>query len=196
MIGRVFVAASMVAVALFGGLMPVAAAEPPTTPTELPCEPPAGFAHCLRVAVYIDAATTTVWPLVASITEMPVYFPDFDYAATAMSTFRPGVTYAVTYKPFDVTGVYEIVAVEPGREMAGKQVSTGPLPAFGYVHRFVPHRGGTVSDEVVYYTLPFGIIGKLADRFVVRRRLRDVLVTAHAILKRRAESVAPQPSPR
>ena len=50
----------------------------------------------------------------------------------------------------------------------------GPYRRWVHRHRFAPEDGGTRMRDRVEYELPFGILGRLAHRLLVRRQLESI----------------------
>lgn len=75
---------------------------------------------------------------------------------------------------------------EPPQWFVDEMVS-GVLAAFRHEHRFLRRPGGgcTMLDTVTY-RLPCGPLGALADRLVVRRHLRRLLLDRNAEIARTA----------
>jgi len=161
-----------------------------TAPAFRDCDSTTAYTYCLRVQETIARPVTEVWPLVNRISNMPHFFPDFSYESTGSLRFAADQTYTVTYLPANATGIYQILEIVPERRMVGKQLS-GPLRKFKYDHQFRPAAitTQTISDETVYYTLPYGLLGRIANFFIVKRRLKKVLLNAHKRLKDMAESL-------
>ena len=52
--------------------------------------------------------------------------------------------------------------------------SRGPYRLWHHTHRFESHDGGTRMIDVVRYTLPLGIVGRLLHTFKVRRDIAQI----------------------
>lgn len=50
----------------------------------------------------------------------------------------------------------------------------GPYRFWHHLHRFREIAGGVEMQDVVYYALPYGVIGRLAAASLVRRQLRRI----------------------
>jgi ligand-binding SRPBCC domain-containing protein len=66
--------------------------------------------------------------------------------------------------------------------------ASGPLGHFRHVHQFVPEHGATLMVDTFEYELPLHLGGRLADRLVVERRVRRLLIDRAAYLKQEAEA--------
>lgn len=108
--------------------------------------------------------------------------------ARVLSRSGPGVsegttlTIGVPVGPFTLRWVARHGLVVPGREFSDEQVS-GPFSRWRHVHRFLPDpSGGTLVEDAIEYALPFGPLGRPADRFV-RARLRRMFDYRHEITR-------------
>ena len=70
--------------------------------------------------------------------------------------------------------------------------ATGPFRSFRHRHTFRSVDGGTVITDDWQHTAPFGPLGRLADRLVLARHMRQLLETRNAQLKAEAEAEPPQ----
>jgi ligand-binding SRPBCC domain-containing protein len=67
----------------------------------------------------------------------------------------------------------EIVHWDPPRAFEDIQLS-GPYRLWRHTHRFESVGGGTRMADVVRYSLPFGLLGRIAHRLTVRRNLEQI----------------------
>ena len=63
----------------------------------------------------------------------------------------------------------------------------GPFNHLRHVHEFLAADGGTLMVDSFDYASPLGVLGKLADLFLVRRYLERLLRTRNAFIKAVAE---------
>ena len=60
----------------------------------------------------------------------------------------------------------------------------GPYAFWHHTHKFTPIDEGTMIEDTVKYAIPFGIFGRLAHFFFVRRQLKRIFeFRARAISK-------------
>lgn len=69
-------------------------------------------------------------------------------------------------------------------------LATGPLPALAHVVTLTPTPLGTCVRDELRWTSPFGPLGRLADRLLLRRLLQVVLAARAEVLTARAERLA------
>jgi len=79
--------------------------------------------------------------------------------------------------PLDWTGVWE-EAVQPSRLVDGAVVS--PFRHWRHRHLFAEAPGGTLMTDHVEYALPFGVIGWILDRTVMRVIFAAMFRARHA----------------
>ena len=58
----------------------------------------------------------------------------------------------------------------------------GPFRFFRHVHRFIPDDGGTLMVDEVEFAAPFGVVGRLAEKMVLARYLRNLIVQRNRYL--------------
>ncbi|MEO8745099.1 MAG: SRPBCC family protein [Candidatus Dormiibacterota bacterium] len=64
---------------------------------------------------------------------------------------------------------------------------SGPLKAMRHLHQFVSEGDATLMVDTFDYGLPAGLLGRLADHFVVEGHLRQFLIERAEYLKAQAE---------
>jgi ligand-binding SRPBCC domain-containing protein len=60
----------------------------------------------------------------------------------------------------------------------------GPFSHWRHKHLFLPHEAGCLLRDVIDYSLPFGVFGRLVDRLLVRPRLRRLFDYRHEVTLR------------
>ncbi|MFI6509857.1 SRPBCC family protein [Streptosporangium sp. NPDC050855] len=69
-----------------------------------------------------------------------------------------------------------------------EQVS-GPFERWHHVHRFRPDgRGGTAMSDVIEFAAPFGPVGGIAERLVLRRYMAELIEARNRYVKKVAET--------
>ena len=83
--------------------------------------------------------------------------------------------------PFPVRWVAEHTGYVDGREFCDEQRG-GPFRCWRHLHRMLPEPDGrcTLEDQIEY-ELPFGLLGRLADRLAVRSKLERTFRYRHAV---------------
>jgi len=73
----------------------------------------------------------------------------------------------------------------------------GKFISFRHIHEFTIQPAGTLMRDTLIWTSPFGILGRLVDKFLLERHLRTLVSGRNARLKEIAEKPGTQePSPR
>ncbi|MDQ3253235.1 MAG: hypothetical protein M3R15_04900 [Acidobacteriota bacterium] len=60
--------------------------------------------------------------------------------------------------------------------------------SFRHIHEFLPHGNGTLMKDTLIWTSPLDILGKIADKLLIERHLRNLVQTRNTKLKEIAES--------
>jgi ligand-binding SRPBCC domain-containing protein len=67
-------------------------------------------------------------------------------------------------------------------------MTKGAFKTMRHEHHFVALDGSTVMMDKFIYEVPFGILGQLVDKLVLKRYMTRFLVTRNRIIKEVAES--------
>lgn len=68
------------------------------------------------------------------------------------------------------------------------EMKEGKFKSFKHEHSFVEKNGKTVMIDNLIYETPFGIFGKLFDKFLLKNYLTDFITKRNSILKNLAEN--------
>lgn len=84
----------------------------------------------------------------------------------------------ITYKVKPILGIAvfwmtEITHVERLKFFVDEQ-RKGPYKLWHHQHHFRPVEGGVEMTDLVHYSLPFGILGILANTLIVRNKLNEI----------------------
>lgn len=64
----------------------------------------------------------------------------------------------------------------------------GKFRSFKHTHEFSETSGVTLMRDTVIWTSPFGILGRLVDKLILERHLRDLVTGRNKMLKEIAEA--------
>jgi ligand-binding SRPBCC domain-containing protein len=67
------------------------------------------------------------------------------------------------------------------------EMRRGSFKSFRHVHEFVPTEDGTLMKDTLVWTSPLGILGRIADRLLIRRHLTELVKSRNVMLKKIAE---------
>ena len=67
-------------------------------------------------------------------------------------------------------------------------MTEGRFKSFKHIHEFTEHDGKTLMRDTIIWTSPFGILGKVVDKLLLERHLRDLVTKRNAKLKEIAEA--------
>lgn len=65
---------------------------------------------------------------------------------------------------------------------------SGSFKSMSHQHMFLPHEGGTLMRDIFRFDAPYGLIGRLAELFLLKRYMRKFLHQRNRIIKEVAES--------
>jgi len=98
-----------------------------------------------------------------------VYEPDANYVYSGML-----LTYRVSpLLGIPVTWITEITHVEFQKRFVDNQVH-GPFGMWHHIHEFEQVEKGTLARDILYYKMPFGLLGRATHSFIVRRQTEEI----------------------
>lgn len=81
-----------------------------------------------------------------------------------------------------------ISACEPSSFFVDEQV-TGPFQRWRHTHHFADDgHGGTNMRDIVEFTAPAGLLGRIAETLVLKRYMRDLIESRNHYIKQTTES--------
>jgi ligand-binding SRPBCC domain-containing protein len=153
----------------------------------------------LEFLTEIDAPQEAVWKLHDSLDGLKQITPP----GTKLRIINPPVrlekgirfTLLLRQPPIPFPMRWEVVYTEydPPLRFVDEQVK-GPFAWWRHEHRFEPRPDGrTCLRDVVEYTPPFGILGKIADALFIRRQLTAMFAYRHRVTKQTLEAARKEP---
>lgn len=129
-----------------------------------------------RFIVKADLAET--WAFFSSADNLPQITPPWlsfrNVSVPDAIALDARLDYTIRWLGLPVRWRTLIVDWSPPRQFVDLQLR-GPYSLWHHTHRFTPaDGGGTACEDRVLYRLPFGPVGRLAHRLVVRRQLLDI----------------------
>ncbi|MBI5020580.1 MAG: SRPBCC family protein [Ignavibacteriales bacterium] len=88
---------------------------------------------------------------------------------------RPGVliSYMIRIFGIRVRWISIITSYDPPMRFVDEQLR-GPYSFWHHTHTFKEHQGGTLITDEVKYAVPFGILGRVVRRIIIRRQLDKI----------------------
>jgi ligand-binding SRPBCC domain-containing protein len=86
----------------------------------------------------------------------------------------------------------EIKALKVGESFVDDQIS-GPFKFWHHRHSFEETDCGTVVEDLIHYSVGFGIFGEIARALVVKDQLAKMFEHRHAVLEEKFGKVTPSP---
>ncbi len=112
--------------------------------------------------------------------------PDMDFRITSEVPARmyEGMMITYTLRPLlglPVRWATEITHVDEGFRFVDEQ-RVGPYAMWHHEHTFTPVAGGVEMRDLVYYALPFGLLGDAAHALAVGARVRAIFEYRRRVL--------------
>ena len=91
--------------------------------------------------------------------------------------------------------VSEIKSVKEGESFVDDQVS-GPFKFWHHRHSFQEVEGGTLVEDLIHYSVGFGVFGEIARALVVKKQLENMFSHRRTVLEEKFGVLTQSPQPR
>lgn len=122
--------------------------------------------------ITVNASVQELWAVLSDLEELDKYDPTVK-TATIISTQRTGLNAARKVLMSDGKNWFEekITEFEPSRSLCYQLTDCSfPLKRLRHSYRFKPTPSGTELEQVMEYTVKFGLLGKVLDRLMIRKQ--------------------------
>jgi ligand-binding SRPBCC domain-containing protein len=144
--------------------------------------------HILERKLLLPIKVKEAWDFFsnpANLTQITPPWLAFKMTTDAPGRIYPGLILAYEVSPLagiPVKWVTEITQVkEPDYFIDDQRI--GPYKLWHHQHRFKEIRGGTEIIDIVHYALPLGPIGDIANKFIVKKQLKEIFDYREEYLK-------------
>ena len=128
---------------------------------------------------FVPASLDVVWDFFSSPANLSKITPPemgFNITSPVQPEMYPGMF--ITYKVSPAMGIKlnwltEITHISKGKYFIDEQ-RLGPYSIWHHEHHFREVTGGVEMHDVLYYQVPFGLIGKLAGLFFVNNKVKQI----------------------
>ena len=128
---------------------------------------------------FVPATLDVVWDFFSSPSNLSKITPTemgFKITSQELPVMYPGMF--ITYKVSPALGiklnwVTEITQISEKKFFIDEQRS-GPYRIWHHEHHFKEAEGGVEMRDILYYQVPFGFLGRLADLFFVSNKIKQI----------------------
>lgn len=133
----------------------------------------------LKKTQFIPVDMEQCWKFFSSPENLKLITPSymgFEIKTQLPEKMYEGLMISYTVRPvfgIPISWITEIKTVVENQFFVDEQ-RKGPYSIWHHEHHFKAKNGGTEMIDVVSYTLPFGLIGKILHRLFVRKKLEEI----------------------
>ena len=135
----------------------------------------------LEFTQLIDTDIKTAWNFFSSPLNLEKITPDdmsFDVTSPYSNETKMYAGMIITYKVSPLFGIKlnwmtEIKHVKENEYFVDEQ-RFGPFALWHHQHHFKPTENGILMTDILYYAIPFGIIGTMANRCMVAKKIEHI----------------------
>ncbi|MFY0644220.1 MAG: SRPBCC family protein [Bacteroidia bacterium] len=146
-------------------------------------------AHQFTLRQELPVQLDELWAFISSPHNLQkITPPDMDFKVVTQDlplNMYPGMIIKYHVRPIwglRTTWVTEITHVKELQYFVDEQRS-GPYRMWHHEHRLVPNSNGVEMVDTITYIPPFGIIGILANRFLIKRKLEKIFKYRRMVLE-------------
>lgn len=142
--------------------------------------------------ITVNASVQELWAVLSDLEELDKYDPTVK-TATIITTQRTGLNAKRKVLMRDGKNWFEekITEFEPGRSLCYQLTDCSfPIKGLRHSYRFKPTPSGTEVEQVMEYTVKFGLLGKVLDRMMIRKQTDTGIKKFFAGLKAHVERKA------
>lgn len=136
----------------------------------------------------INATIDELWEFISSPKNLKKITPDymgFDITTSDLpDKVYEGMIISYIVKPLfgiKTTWVTEITHIKD-REYFVDEQRVGPYSLWHHQHIIEPHKDGVLMKDIVSYKLPFAILGTIANKLIIRKKLNQIFEYRKQIL--------------
>ena len=138
----------------------------------------------IETVQHINARIEDCWDFFSSPQNLQTITPknmSFEIEDFDGKRMYPGQIITYTLKPlFGIKMSWvTIITVSKENEYFIDEQRFGPYKLWHHKHFFEPTETGTKMVDVVHYVLPFGFLGRIMNRFVVKNKLKSIFDYRH-----------------
>ncbi|MFT5433834.1 MAG: ligand-binding SRPBCC domain-containing protein, partial [Myxococcota bacterium] len=159
-----------------------------SSPLEAPAELPSKPRSALHSSVVLDAPIDEVFPFFSAAENLGLMTPHwmgFRILSGAGESVKAGdlIDYRIKLGPLPMRWRTEITVWDEGTRFVDNQLK-GPYSLWWHEHRFTADGDRTIMTDTVYFTVPLGPLGRIAEWLFVRGILRRVFRYRSTVIRR------------
>jgi ligand-binding SRPBCC domain-containing protein len=133
-----------------------------------------------RQQTFLNASLDDLWDFISSPQNLKTITPDymgFDITTQNLpSKIYPGMV--ISYKVSPLLGIKlnwltEITHVKDKQYFVDEQ-RVGPYKIWHHEHHLIPADNGIMMKDIVTYVPPYGILGDIANKIIIRKKLTEI----------------------
>ena len=139
--------------------------------------------------ITVNASVDELWIVLSDLEALDKYDPTVK-TSTIISSQRTGLNAKRKVLMRDGKNWFEekVTEFEPGRSLCYQLTDCSfPIEGLRHSYRFKPTPSGTEVEQVMEYTVKFGLLGRLLDRMMIRKQTSAGIQKFFAGLKAHVE---------
>lgn len=134
----------------------------------------------LHTSQFLAASLEEAWTFISNPSNLKNITPEtmgFEVVSKGLpEKMYPGMMITYSVKPLlgiKTTWVTEITHIQEMKYFVDEQ-RVGPYSIWHHEHHLEPAEGGVLMRDIVTYKPPLGMLGRIANRLIIRKKLREI----------------------
>ena len=139
--------------------------------------------YSFKVSTFINSKPTAVFKAITDLRLLNLFFPMYRFESDKEVLEKVGQEYTAKINGF-VVEKYKIVRLVKNSLLSARLISDSKIfKHLAYVHKILPVKGGVVSEEVVEYSVRYGLLGRFLNFLIIAPLMKYYVKKAHKRLK-------------
>jgi ligand-binding SRPBCC domain-containing protein len=146
--------------------------------------------HSLKTVQFLPISIEEVWDFFSSpenLKEITPEYMGFKILSEVPRKICPGMIISYNLKPlpgYKINWVTEITQIREKEFFVDSQLS-GTYGIWLHEHYFKKVDGGVEITDLLYYKLPYGLLGHIVNFFFIRKKIENIFYYRHNILNQK-----------
>ena len=134
----------------------------------------------LHTSQFLPTSLEEAWTFISNPSNLKNITPEtmgFEVVSEGLpEKMYPGMMITYSVKPLlgiKTTWVTEITHIREMKYFVDEQ-RVGPYSLWHHEHHLEPAEGGVLMRDIVTYKPPLGVLGRIANRLIIRKKLREI----------------------
>ena len=144
--------------------------------------------HSIKISTFINSTPSIIFKAITNLQLLNLFFPMYVFYSDKKILNEIGQEYTAKLNHL-ITEKYKVIALEKNSMLSAKLISSNLIfRGLAYIHKLIPTKKGTISEETVTYNVKYGMLGEILNFLIIVPLLKYYIKKARNKLKVYCES--------